>query len=84
MLQWMPLLVTLWHHSQDVQVKGTLIQRHKNPDPVIDRCMAASVLLLVGPCDAIVEAVIAKAKALTRGTSGGQVGAIIDKASQRR
>ncbi|KAH9087593.1 hypothetical protein LEN26_019944 [Aphanomyces euteiches] len=48
------------------------------------RCMAASVLLLVGPCDAIVEAVIAKAKALTRGTSAGQVGAIIDKASQRR
>ncbi|KAF0718317.1 Aste57867_1768 [Aphanomyces stellatus] len=48
------------------------------------RCMAASVLLLVGNCDALVAAVVAKAKSLTRGTSAGQVGAIIDGASKRR
>ncbi|ETV92026.1 methylmalonate-semialdehyde dehydrogenase (acylating) [Aphanomyces invadans] len=48
------------------------------------RCMAASVLLLVGDCSALVDAVVTKAKALTRGTAAGQVGAIIDAASQRR
>ncbi|RHY25820.1 hypothetical protein DYB32_008078 [Aphanomyces invadans] len=52
--------------------------------PVFTRCMAASVLLLVGDCSALVDAVVTKAKALTRGTAAGQVGAIIDAASQRR
>ncbi|RHY38793.1 hypothetical protein DYB34_012157 [Aphanomyces astaci] len=36
------------------------------------RCMAASVLLLVGNCSALVDAVVAKATALTRGTGPGQ------------
>ena len=48
------------------------------------RCMAASVLLLVGTCDELLKAIVSKAKALNRGTNGGQVGAIIDKASKER
>ena len=51
------------------------------------RCMAASVLLLVGNEESmgkLVELVVAKAAALTRGTQAGQVGAIIDEASQKR
>ncbi|KAF0712408.1 hypothetical protein AaE_012031, partial [Aphanomyces astaci] len=41
-------------------------------------------LLVVGNCSALVDAVVAKATALTRGTGPGQVGAIIDGASKRR
>ncbi|RHY17907.1 hypothetical protein DYB25_007872 [Aphanomyces astaci] len=36
------------------------------------RCMAASVLLVVGNCSALVDAVVVKATALTRGTGPGQ------------
>ncbi|RHY40204.1 hypothetical protein DYB30_008409 [Aphanomyces astaci] len=38
----------------------------------LTRCMAASVLLLVGNCSALVDAVVVKATALTRGTGPGQ------------
>jgi len=48
------------------------------------RCMAASVLLLVGDCSKLLEILVEKAKALQRGTGAGQVGAIIDDASKQR
>lgn len=48
------------------------------------RCMAASVLLLVGDCQTILDKIVEKSKALVRGTDPGQVGAIIDKASKDR
>ncbi|TMW59082.1 hypothetical protein Poli38472_007227 [Pythium oligandrum] len=48
------------------------------------RCMAASVLLLVGDCSDLLSLVIEKSKQLTRGTNAGQVGAIIDAASRDR
>lgn len=48
------------------------------------RCMAASVLLLVGECANVMNAVVAKASVLTRGTEAGCVGAIIDAASHKR
>ncbi|TDH69829.1 hypothetical protein CCR75_002365 [Bremia lactucae] len=48
------------------------------------RCMAASVLLLVGDCHAVLEKVIDKSKALMRGTKAGQVGALIDAVSKAR
>ncbi|CAI5729605.1 unnamed protein product [Hyaloperonospora brassicae] len=48
------------------------------------RCMAASVLLLVGDCSALLDSIVAKSKALTRGTEAGQVGALIDDASKTR
>lgn len=48
------------------------------------RCMAASVLLLVGDCDALLHAVVAKSQQLERGTEPGQVGAVIDRASKDR
>ncbi|DAZ99137.1 TPA: hypothetical protein N0F65_010221 [Lagenidium giganteum] len=48
------------------------------------RCMAASVLLLVGDCQKLLDLVVEKSKALVRGTDAGQVGAIIDKLSQDR
>lgn len=48
------------------------------------RCMAASVLLVVGPQPELIQAVVAKSAALTRGNAAGQVGAIIDAASKER
>ncbi|KAJ0398083.1 hypothetical protein P43SY_001173 [Pythium insidiosum] len=48
------------------------------------RCMAASVLLLVGDCDALLAKIVAAAQQLTRGTGAGQVGALIDAASKQR
>jgi malonate-semialdehyde dehydrogenase (acetylating) / methylmalonate-semialdehyde dehydrogenase len=48
------------------------------------RCMAASVLVLVGENRALLEKVVAKAAALQPGVEAGQVGAVIDQASQQR
>lgn len=48
------------------------------------RCMAASVLLLVGDCQALLDQIVEKTKALQRGTDAGQVGAIIDATSRDR
>lgn len=48
------------------------------------RCMAASVLLLVGQFDELLKNIVQKTKALKRGTEAGQVGAVIDAASQAR
>lgn len=48
------------------------------------RCMAASVLLLVGDCSNLLSLLVEKTKALERGTAAGQVGAIIDDASKQR
>ena len=48
------------------------------------RCMAASVLLTVGENQPLLDAVVRKAAALTRGTGRGQVGAVIDEASRDR
>ncbi|EQC33462.1 methylmalonate-semialdehyde dehydrogenase (acylating) [Saprolegnia diclina VS20] len=48
------------------------------------RCMAASVLLLVGNCHELLESVVQRARNLMRGTGAGQVGAIIDAVSQKR
>jgi hypothetical protein len=48
--------------------------------------MAASVLLLVGQTESspLLQAIVMKAGQLVRGTAPGQVGAIIDAASQKR
>lgn len=43
------------------------------------RCMAASVLLVVGKQPGLIEAVVEKAKALTAGTGPRQVGPVIDQ-----
>lgn len=48
------------------------------------RCMAASVLVLVGENRGLLEKVVAKAAALQPGVAPGQVGAVIDAASQQR
>uniref|UniRef100_M4BTS9 methylmalonate-semialdehyde dehydrogenase (CoA acylating) n=1 Tax=Hyaloperonospora arabidopsidis (strain Emoy2) TaxID=559515 RepID=M4BTS9_HYAAE len=48
------------------------------------RCMAASVLLLVGDCSKLLDTIVAKSKELIRGTGAGQVGALIDDASKTR
>lgn len=48
------------------------------------RCMAASVLLLVGTCETLLAAIVARAKQLTRGTDAGQVGALIDDVAKTR
>ncbi|WP_409786124.1 aldehyde dehydrogenase family protein, partial [Acidovorax sp.] len=48
------------------------------------RCMAASVLLVVGENQALLDAVVAKTSALTMGTGNGQVGPVIDAASKVR
>ncbi|KAG6962651.1 hypothetical protein JG687_00007025 [Phytophthora cactorum] len=48
------------------------------------RCMAASVLLLVGNCSAVLDKIVEKSKELTRGTEAGQVGALIDDGSKTR
>ncbi|CAM9163844.1 unnamed protein product [Choristocarpus tenellus] len=42
------------------------------------RCMAASVLVLVGETGALLDKVVAKAKALQPGTAAGQVGPVIN------
>ncbi len=54
------------------------------------RCMAASVLLLVSEdndnssCQPLIDAIVRKSSALERGLEAGQVGAIIDEASKDR
>ncbi|CAI5746434.1 unnamed protein product [Peronospora destructor] len=48
------------------------------------RCMAASVLLLVGDCSALLDKIVEKSKELTRGIEAGQVGALIDDTSKTR
>uniref|UniRef100_H3GN79 methylmalonate-semialdehyde dehydrogenase (CoA acylating) n=1 Tax=Phytophthora ramorum TaxID=164328 RepID=H3GN79_PHYRM len=48
------------------------------------RCMAASVLLLVGDCSALLDKIVEKSQELTRGTEAGQVGALIDDGSKTR
>ncbi|OQR96427.1 methylmalonate semialdehyde dehydrogenase, acylating [Thraustotheca clavata] len=48
------------------------------------RCMAASVLLLVGNGTELLDSVVVRALNLARGTGAGQVGAIIDAISQKR
>lgn len=48
------------------------------------RCMAASVLVLVGENPALVEKIISKAAALTPGVEPGQMGAVIDAQAQKR
>ncbi|RLN86936.1 hypothetical protein BBJ28_00009799 [Nothophytophthora sp. Chile5] len=48
------------------------------------RCMAASVLLLVGDCTPLLDMIVERSKQLTRGTDAGQVGALIDEASKER
>ena len=48
------------------------------------RCMAASVLVVVGENKPLIEAVVRVAAALKSGQDKGQVGAVIDAASQQR
>ncbi|KAI9359207.1 Aldehyde/histidinol dehydrogenase [Zopfochytrium polystomum] len=48
------------------------------------RCMAASVLLTVGPQPALLAKIVEIASALTPGQAPGQVGPVIDTASQKR
>ncbi|KAL3663804.1 hypothetical protein V7S43_011217 [Phytophthora oleae] len=48
------------------------------------RCMAASVLLLVEDCSALLDKIVQKSKELTQGTEAGQVGALIDEGSKTR
>ncbi|KAI9138374.1 Aldehyde/histidinol dehydrogenase [Paraphysoderma sedebokerense] len=48
------------------------------------RCMAASVLLTVGKQQALLDAIIEKAKKLKPGSQPGQVGPVIDQASLDR
>ncbi|KAJ3278332.1 hypothetical protein HK104_002430 [Borealophlyctis nickersoniae] len=46
------------------------------------RCMAASVLLTIGPQPVLMETVIRKARELVAGQEAGQLGPVIDKVSQ--
>ncbi|KAI9919700.1 hypothetical protein PsorP6_017539 [Peronosclerospora sorghi] len=48
------------------------------------RCMAASVRLLVGDCTRLLERVVQRAKEVTRGTEAGQVGPLMDAVSKAR
>lgn len=48
------------------------------------RCMAASVLVLVGDCDALLAEVVKNAAALQRGQASGQVGPVIDGIAKAR
>lgn len=48
------------------------------------RCMAASVLLTVGPQPKLIEAIIKKSKALTAGSGPREVGPVIDAVSRDR
>ncbi len=48
------------------------------------RCMAATVLLLVGPLPQLLDLIVAKAKALKPGQNAGEVGPVIDEGSKQR
>lgn len=48
------------------------------------RCMAASVLLTVGPQPKLIEAIIAKSKLLTAGSGDRNIGPVIDEISRDR
>jgi acyl-CoA reductase-like NAD-dependent aldehyde dehydrogenase len=48
------------------------------------RCMAASVLLVVGEQNKLIERIVEKTKALQRGQEAGQIGPVIDAVSQNR
>ena len=48
------------------------------------RCMAASVLILVGDCEKLLQRVVERAGALKAGQKKGQVGPVINAASQQR
>jgi len=48
------------------------------------RCMAASVLVMVGDCKHVLDMVVEKASQLQRGTGKGQVGAVIDEGAKAR
>jgi malonate-semialdehyde dehydrogenase (acetylating) / methylmalonate-semialdehyde dehydrogenase len=48
------------------------------------RCMAASVLLLIGPQEELLNQLVDKASKLRPGSEGGQVGPVIDEASYRK
>jgi methylmalonic acid semialdehyde dehydrogenase len=47
------------------------------------RCMAATVLLMVGDCEDVLAKLIEKASKLTAGCEKGQVGPVIDSVSQK-
>ena len=48
------------------------------------RCMAASVLILVGDCEKLLQRVVERASALKAGQKKGQIGPVINAASQQR
>eukprot|EP00343_Euplotes_focardii_P011234 CAMPEP_0205830906 /NCGR_PEP_ID=MMETSP0206-20130828/42481_1 /ASSEMBLY_ACC=CAM_ASM_000279 /TAXON_ID=36767 /ORGANISM="Euplotes focardii, Strain TN1" /LENGTH=503 /DNA_ID=CAMNT_0053135007 /DNA_START=20 /DNA_END=1528 /DNA_ORIENTATION=+ len=48
------------------------------------RCMAASVLVLVGDNQPLLDAIVAKAAAMKKGQGAGEVGPVIDQAAQDR
>ncbi|KAH9249631.1 methylmalonate-semialdehyde dehydrogenase (acylating) [Batrachochytrium salamandrivorans] len=48
------------------------------------RCMAASVLLVIGEQPELIKKICEKASALTRGQASGQIGPVIDQASHQR
>ena len=48
------------------------------------RCMAASVLLVVGDQQKLIDRIVEKAKALIPGQEAGQIGPVIDSMSQSR
>jgi len=48
------------------------------------RCMAASVLLVVGEQEKLIQRIVEKTRTLTRGQEAGQIGPVIDGASQAR
>lgn len=48
------------------------------------RCMAASVLLVVGENEALINSVVERASLLKIGTSKGEMGPVIDPASKRK
>lgn len=45
-----------------------------------ERCMAASVLLTIGPQTSLVEKIVALSKAIKPGNQSGEMGPVIDKA----
>jgi hypothetical protein len=73
----------LFFHSQHTHVP--LLPLPPSLPPFVSTpTQAATVLILVGKQPALLNAIITKAKALTPGVAPGQVGAIIDAASQQR
>jgi len=48
------------------------------------RCMAASVLLVVGDQQALIDQIVAKTKALQLGQEAGQIGPVIDEVSHAK